>query len=79
MIEHLSKGDQLAEQLIRESAEDAAMMIRVLYQRGASQCALVGGLSEFVMPWLPEDVAAIATLPQGDAMHGALLMAMKLF
>lgn len=79
VIEHLSKGDQLAEQLIRESAEDAAMMIRVLYQRGANQCALVGGLSEFVMPWLPEDVAAIATLPQGDAMHGALLMAMKLF
>ena len=78
VVEHLSKGDKLAEQLIRESAEDAAMMIRVLHQRGANQCALVGGLSEFVMPWLPEDVAAIATLPQGDAMHGALLMAAKL-
>lgn len=79
VVEHLSKGDKLAEQLIRECAGDAAMMIRVLHQRGASQCALVGGLSEYVMPWLPEDVAAIATLPQGDAMHGALLMAMKLF
>ena len=78
VVEHLSKGDKLAEQLIRESAEDAAMMIRVLHQRGANQCALVGGLSEFVMPWLPENVASIATLPQGDAMHGALLMAAKL-
>ncbi|MFK0570414.1 BadF/BadG/BcrA/BcrD ATPase family protein [Endozoicomonas sp.] len=78
VVEHLSKGDPLAEQLIQESADDAAMMIRVLHQRGANQCALVGGLSEFVMPWLPEDVATIATLPKGDAMHGALLMAAKL-
>ncbi|KEI73033.1 BadF/BadG/BcrA/BcrD ATPase family protein [Endozoicomonas elysicola] len=78
VVEYLSKGDKLAEQLIRKSAEDAAMMIRVLHQRGANQCALVGGLSEFVMPWLPEDVVSIATLPQGDAMHGALLMAAKL-
>lgn len=78
VVEHLSKSDKLAEQLIRESAEDAAMMIRVLHQRGANQCALVGGLSEFVMPWLPEGVASIATLPQGDAMHGALLMSKKI-
>lgn len=78
IVEHLSKNDPLAEQLIRDSADDAAMMIRVLHQRGASQCALVGGLSEFVMPWLPDDVAGIATLPLGDAMQGALLMAAKL-
>ncbi|WP_095210294.1 BadF/BadG/BcrA/BcrD ATPase family protein [Endozoicomonas ascidiicola] len=75
VIEHLSKGDKLAAQLIREVANDAAMMIRVLHQRGASQCALVGGLSEFILPSLPKDVVSIATLPKGDAMHGALLMA----
>ncbi|WP_299725498.1 BadF/BadG/BcrA/BcrD ATPase family protein [uncultured Endozoicomonas sp.] len=78
IVEHLGYGDKLAEQLIQESANDAAMMIRVLHQRGANKCALVGGLSEFVLPWLPEDVSPLATLPKGDAMHGALLMAKSL-
>ena len=78
VVEHLDNGDTLAEQLMRDCAEDAAMMIRILHQRGAKQCALVGGLSKFVLPWLPEDVAAMTTLPQGDAMQGALLMAAKI-
>ena len=78
ITEYLAQGDPLAQQLMKSIAEDAAMLIRKLHQRGAEQCALVGGLSEHVMPWLPEDVRTIATLPEHDAMYGALLMARKL-
>ena len=75
VIEHLKQQDTLAEQLIRKSAEEAAMMIRTLHRRGTKHCALVGGLSEFVLPWLPNDVADLITAPEGDAMQGALLLA----
>ena len=75
VIEHLKQQDALAEQLIRESAEEAAMMIRALHGRGAKHCALVGGLSEFILPWLPDNVTGLIALPEGDAMHGALLLA----
>lgn len=78
VTEYLAQGDPLAQQLMKSIAEDAAMLIRTLHQRGAQRCALVGGLSEHVMPWLPEDVTTIATLPEHDAMHGALLMAKAL-
>jgi len=78
ITEYLAQGDPLAQQLMQSIADDAAMLIRTLHQRGAAQCALVGGLSKHVMPWLPADVTSIATLPEHDAMYGALLMARKL-
>ncbi len=78
ITEYLAQGAPLAQQLMQSIADDAAMLIRTLHQRGAAQYAMVGGFSKHVMPRLPADVAAIATLPEHDAMYGALLMARKL-
>lgn len=78
IIEHSQQQDALALQLLQNSANDAAMLIRTLHRRGAQQCAMVGGIAPFIMPYLPNDVTHLAALPQGDAMHGALLMAKTL-
>jgi hypothetical protein len=37
--------------------------------------ALVGGLVEFIKPWIPEATAARLTEPQADAMAGGILLA----
>ncbi|USE37143.1 BadF/BadG/BcrA/BcrD ATPase family protein [Endozoicomonas sp. SCSIO W0465] len=74
---HLKQGDALAKQLMQGAAEEAAEMIRCLLKRGASGCALVGGLSGHIKPFLPEDLARVTFIPgpDRDALHGALKMA----
>lgn len=78
VIEHLANQDPLALKLLNDSAEEAAMLIRGLIKRGVSQCAPVGGFSQFVVDFLPEDVQPYVVKPHGDAMHGAILMAKTL-
>lgn len=74
---HLKNGDTLARQLMQEAAQEAADIIRSLLRRGASGCALVGGVSEHIKPFLPEDLAKLTFIPgpDQDALHGALKMA----
>ena len=74
---HLKQGDALAKQVMEGAAKEAADIIRSLLKRGARGCALVGGVSEHIKPFLPEDLVEVTFIPgpDRDALHGALRMA----
>jgi glucosamine kinase len=55
----------------------AAAMIRVLLDKGVEQCALVGGISAFVRPWLPHTLDQSLTSIKGDALTGASIRGKK--
>ncbi|OQX39085.1 MAG: N-acetylglucosamine kinase [Oceanospirillales bacterium LUC14_002_19_P2] len=75
VFEYTDQKDTLAVQLLQKAADDAAAMIRVLLDKGVKHCALVGGISGFIRPWLPEALAPYLVAPKGDALSGALIMA----
>ena len=75
VFEYADKKDSLAIQLLQAAAEDAAAIIRTLLDKGIGHCALVGGISSFIRPWLPETLTSYLVAPKGDALSGALIMA----
>ncbi|WP_211830054.1 BadF/BadG/BcrA/BcrD ATPase family protein [Kistimonas asteriae] len=75
VFDYADKQDSMAIQLLQAAAEDAAAMIRALLDKGVKQCALVGGISGFIRPWLPEAMTPYLVAPKGDALSGALIMA----
>ncbi len=75
IFDYADKKDSLAIQLLQAAAEDAAAMIRALLDKGVKHCALVGGISDFIGPWLPESLLPYIVEPKGDALSGALIMA----
>lgn len=77
IFEYSEKQDELAKRLLQNTADDAAAMIRVLLDKGVEQCALVGGISAFVRPWLPHVLDQSLTSIKGDALTGALIMTGK--
>jgi glucosamine kinase len=74
---HGAAGDELAAGILRQSAEDAAMLIRRLLELGARKVAMIGGVFPRLYPWLPDDVKPALVEPQGDALDGAILMAQR--
>jgi len=77
VFEHAEQGDGMATALLREAAEDLALMIRSLLSCGVNQVCLMGGLAKPITPWLPK-VALVALVPaRGDAMDGAIIMARR--
>jgi glucosamine kinase len=72
---HAAKGDDLAVGILRQAADDAAMLIRRLLELGAPKVAMIGSIFPRLLPWLPEDVKPPLVEPAGDALDGAILMA----
>jgi glucosamine kinase len=72
---HADRGDELAIGILRQTGEDAAMLIRRLIQLGAPEVAMIGGIFPHLFKWLPEDVKPKLVEPRGDALDGAILMA----
>lgn len=75
VFEYAARDDSLAQALIRQAADAAAALIRVLIKAGAPRVALLGGLSGPLTPYLPSNVQTLLATPAGDALDGALLMA----
>lgn len=75
VLEHAASRDPLALALVSEAAADAARMITRLLDTGAPALCLLGGLAGVLEAWLPPPLRERLTLPQGDAMDGAILMA----
>ncbi|WP_020410810.1 N-acetylglucosamine kinase [Hahella ganghwensis] len=72
VFQHADKGDPVACQLLTRLAEEAAVMLRRLLELGAPKLCVMGGLSQVIEPWLPEDVTSLTEVPVGDAMDGAI-------
>jgi glucosamine kinase len=75
VIRHASAGEPAARNLLRDAAVHIAGLAEAVLARGAPRVALVGGLVEFIRPFIPEATAARLTSPQADAMAGGILLA----
>lgn len=61
--------------LVRQSAEEIALMAQPLLARQSGKLALMGGLAQPVAPYLPDALRRQLVTPQGDALSGALALA----
>jgi glucosamine kinase len=75
VMEHANRGDAVAEPIVQEAAQGIDRLIRVLLERGAPQCCLMGGLAEHIYDWLAAGVRKRLREPMGDALSGALHLA----
>ncbi len=75
VMEHASKGDSVAEPIVQDAARAVDRLIRVLFDRGAPHCSLMGGLSEVLRDWLAAGLRKRLRPPLGDSLDGALLLA----
>ena len=75
VIQHSAAGEPAATRLLRDAAAHIAGLVEAVLARGAPRVALVGGLVEFIKPYLPAATAARITEPEADAMAGGILLA----
>lgn len=75
VIKHAAAGEPAASNLLRDAAVHIAGLAEAVLARGAPRVALVGGLVEFIKPWIPATTAARITEPQADAMAGGIMLA----
>jgi glucosamine kinase len=75
VFSHADEGDELAIGILRQTADDGAMLIRRLLELGAPKVAMIGGIFPRLYPWLPDDLKPKLVEPEGDALDGAILMA----
>ena len=77
VVEHARAGDAGAAHLMVAAAGSITELIEALFQRGAPQVSLVGGLAAALGPWLAPNVANRLSPARGDAVDGALLVARR--
>ena len=75
VIKHAAAGEPAASNLLRDAAVHIAGLAEAVLERGAPRVALVGGLVEFMRPYIPPTTAARLTEPQADAMAGGIMLA----
>lgn len=75
VIKHAGAGEPAASNLLRDAAVHIAGLAEAVLERGAPRVALVGGLVEFIRPWIPAATAARIAEPQADAMAGGIMLA----
>jgi glucosamine kinase len=75
VMEHACRGDAVAEPIVQDAARSVDRLIRVLFERGAPHCCLMGGLSEVLHDWLAAGLRKRLRKPLGNALDGALLLA----
>jgi glucosamine kinase len=77
VLQHAEQRDPLGLELIQEAAGDASRMILRLLDHGAPTVGLIGSVAEKLESWLPPPVRAWLSVPRGDALDGAILMARR--
>jgi len=75
VMDHALAGDPIAEPIVQEAAARIDRLIRVLYERGAPSCCLMGGLAEKMRLWLGVSIRQRLAQPKGDALDGAVILA----
>jgi glucosamine kinase len=76
VVEHVGRGTPLAILLVREAAGELDRIGRALAakSRRPLPCSLLGGLGQFMEPWIEEPLRARLVPGRYDAVQGALLM-----
>jgi glucosamine kinase len=75
VMDYATAGDPVAEPIVQEAALRLDRLIRVLLDRGAPSCCLMGGVAARMRDWLAAGVRDRLTEPLGDALDGAVLLA----
>jgi glucosamine kinase len=75
VIKYSELGEVAATRLLRDAAAHIAGLAEAVLARGAPRVALVGGLVEYIRPYLPAETAAKLAEPQADAMAGGIMLA----
>ena len=75
VMEYAENGDETARSIVSEAARHVERFIETIFARGATRCALAGGLSSRMKGWLRARVANRICEPMGDPLDGALLLA----
>lgn len=75
VMDHASAGDPIAEAIVQAAAHRLDRLIRVLLEKGAPSCCLMGGLAARMRDWLAASIRERLSEPLGDALDGAILLA----
>ncbi len=75
VMDHASAGDPVAEAIVQAAARRLDRLIRVLLDRGAPSCCLMGGVAARMRDWLAASIRERLSEPLGDALDGAVLLA----
>ena len=75
VMDFAEAGDEIARSIVDDAAQHIERFIETIFQRGAPQCALAGGLSQRIRPWLRERTVARLVPAKGDPLDGALYLA----
>jgi glucosamine kinase len=75
VVSAAKRGDPLACQVLASAIADVARMIGRLEELGARSIALVGGLADSIVAFLPAAARTRLVSPAADAMDGAIMMA----
>ncbi len=75
IMDYAEKNDEIARSILEDAVRHVERFIETIFEKGAPRCALVGGLSRRLQPWLRESTAARLTKAKGDSLDGALILA----
>jgi glucosamine kinase len=75
VIQYALADDPIARSIVEDAAGHVERFIETIFERGAPACALLGGLSPHLRPWLRARTVAQLSEPLGDALDGALFLA----
>lgn len=75
VMDYADAGDAIARSIVEDAAQHVERFIETIFERGAPNCALMGGLASRLRHWLRERTVARLIEPEGDALTGALMLA----
>ncbi|WP_206517675.1 BadF/BadG/BcrA/BcrD ATPase family protein [Sphingobium algorifonticola] len=75
VMDYADAGDSIARSIVEDAALHVERFIEAVFERGAPRCALAGGLSHRMRPWLRQKTVERLVEPLGDPLDGALLLA----
>lgn len=75
VMDFAEADDEIARSIVEDAVRHIERFIETIFRRGAQRCALTGGLSQRMRPWLRERTVARLVEPLGDPLDGALYLA----
>lgn len=78
VFEHAAKDDDIAVGIVRDAAAAIDESLKALLWPECPSICLLGGLAGAYEPWLSPDFRSLLARPRGDALQGAVELAVKL-
>jgi len=75
VFDFAEENDEIARSIVENAAKHVERFIETIVAKGAKRCALVGGVSRRMAPWLRSRTTGRLDAAIGDGLDGALLLA----